>query len=420
MKLNDDEKRMLQGEEGESIRKSMELLVDIGNAFQAKNMIDISYAHIMCVEADEALSKLFFEFTDGAKVKVPTGTMPLMPNPKYLEDMNVPGEVTKDLAEAAHHIVQQRSKIGAMCTYSCFPYYAYPVRFGEHVAWTETQVVPFINSWYGARTNLQSIISAVASAVTGKTANYGLHLKENRFATGVIEVDKDLHPENFDSADYGAMSYWAGKARVEYEPIIPVYTGLSVKNTTYSKVKNMCSPNVWNSGMPMFHIAGITPEAFTVEEALGGKQPKAVEKFGIRELKETYEELCTADERKVEVVSVGCPHCTMEELKEIVGLLEGKKIKRNTQLWIGTNNAYLKLLEKTNIIETIKNSGALLITEGCHGAMPITILKPRIIATNSPLTANIVKIMTKNNVKVWFGTLENCINCAIKGVWEGN
>ena len=420
MKLRDDEKRMLDGEEGHTIQKAMELLVKIGDAHGAEDMLDISYAHIESGELERVLYNLVSDFTKGVRVRVPTGTMPLVPNPYYLEAMKIPAQVVEDIKKPTARILDLHNQLGAMCTYSCFPFFVYPLRLGEHMAWTETQVTPFANSWFGARTNLQACISAVASAVTGKTPNYGLHLTENRLGTGLIEVDPKLKPENFDYADYAALSYWAGVIMVNYEPVIPVYNGLSPKATTYSKVKGMCAPNVWNSGMPMFHVVGVTPEAYTIEAAFGGRKPSVTVQFGKKEMVSAYEELSTATDRKVDVVTIGCPHCSIKELEDIARLLNGRKVHKDTQLWVGTNEAFKSVAERMGIIKAIEEAGGLVITSGCPCPAPLALLQPRVVATTSGLASPIIRIFTKDKVAVWFGKLSDCINAAIKGKWEAS
>ena len=46
MLLTDDEKRMLAGEHGPGIQRAMDLLVKLGDTFDAKKLNPISYGHI--------------------------------------------------------------------------------------------------------------------------------------------------------------------------------------------------------------------------------------------------------------------------------------------------------------------------------------------------------------------------------------
>ena len=50
MRLTFEEERMLAGKEGSAIQKAMELLVAVGEAYDAEVMIDVAYAHILPTE----------------------------------------------------------------------------------------------------------------------------------------------------------------------------------------------------------------------------------------------------------------------------------------------------------------------------------------------------------------------------------
>src|SRR2546428_12773009 len=79
--------------------------------------------------------------------------------------------------------------MGVRASFSCTPYLiGSRPRFGEHVAWAESSAACFANSVLGARTNREGGPSALASAVTGVTPNYGLHLDGESRATTIVDV----------------------------------------------------------------------------------------------------------------------------------------------------------------------------------------------------------------------------------------
>ena len=76
------------------------------------------------------------------------------------------------------------------------------------------------------------------------------------------------------------------------------------------------------AGAALFHIEGITPN----------KTEKPAEKVEI-----TAEDLAKSkdfltDASEVDIVAVGCPHCSPAELEAIAKALEGKKVKK--EFWI--------------------------------------------------------------------------------------
>ncbi|NIV30400.1 MAG: DUF521 domain-containing protein, partial [Anaerolineae bacterium] len=59
----------------------------------------------------------------------------------------------------------------------------------------------------GARTNREGGPSALAAAISGRTACYGFHLDENRQATMVVDVRCPIGTES----DLGALGFMIGQ-----------------------------------------------------------------------------------------------------------------------------------------------------------------------------------------------------------------
>jgi glutamyl-Q tRNA(Asp) synthetase len=67
----------------------------------------------------------------------------------------------------------------------------------------------------------------------------------------------------------------------------------------------------------MYHLVGITPEAATLQQALGHKEPLAVIPYGQAERRQTYDELNSkASDPNVDFVMLGCPHAALEQLQQ--------------------------------------------------------------------------------------------------------
>ena len=272
-----------------------------------------------------------------------------------LGPMGLPHDAVDQARETDESIRRIYEGFGALPTYTCMPNLYYDFRLGEHLAFTDSQVVPLVNSWFGAMTNMETPASAIASAITGKTPKYGMHLKENRFGDTLIEVDPKLNPDAFDRGDYAALAYWAGQQRVDGLPVAPVYQGLSPK-MTIGDAKNMALPDTWNSGSLIFHVVGVTPEAPSVDCALGGRRPKAYFCFGEKELAEAYRGLTSATNPRVDAVSLGCPHCTIEELAQIARLIEGRHVHGQVRLFIGVSRMTKELGTRMGLTKTIERS----------------------------------------------------------------
>jgi len=417
--LNDEEKKMLDGNEGPAVQRAMELVVKMAEANGAERMVDVTSAHILCVEAVDML----FEVTSGmlkdAEVKIPTTTNAVsIHSDERARQMEIPEAIIDAQWPGICRLKELHKKAGIIPSYTCHPHPLKELKMGEHVAFTEFNVVPLANAWFGARTNLHGQTDTLASAITGKAPDCGLHLPENRWGEVLIEVDKGFGPEAFDSAFYGALGYWAGQVCVDR---IPVFTGLP-GNTTCRAVEYLGVGPLIRGSVGMFHVVGVTPEAPTLEAAFGGRKPGERFTFGKRELKTVYGELNTAKKSEVDMVCLGCPHCSLQELQAIARLLDGKKVAKSVRLWIATNEINYGLAERMGLIDPIERAGGFLNSSICAGTgflLRFTeSLGVKVVANNGLTLSGLVSRGTRGKVGVFFGNIEQCVNAALTGKWE--
>jgi len=358
--------------------------------------------------------------TKGVTVKVPTTVNPFLVNLAKAEQLGLPEENRLSVGTVLTRLRELHQRIGVIPTYSCHPHFFHEIRLGEHMAFTESNVMMLATSWYGGRSNIEGATTAMASAITGKTPEYGLHIKGNRYGRALVRVRKEKGTEGFDYADYNALAYWTGKV---VKDRIPVYLGLS-RQMKISHAKYMCAPQIMHSCAPMFHIIGVTPEASTMEEAFGGKKPEETFAYGRKEREKTFEELCTAKEQKIDLVCLGCPHCTLEEIADIARLLGGKKVSKNVRLWIGTNEPNKTLADRMGLVKNIEDHGGLILTDMCSGTGAAIRLGEamgiRTAATNSATFAGAAPGGSRGRVGVWFGRTKDCISAAVAGKWRAN
>jgi predicted aconitase len=426
--LNEDEQRMLEGEQGPSVQKAMELLVKLGEAYGAEKMINVSQVLISEIsehvifspdKVSQVFAKIISEMAKDAVVKVPTSTLPLALSLRLAKDTGLP----ESMIEEEQSVLPKRTKfyqrLGLIPSYTCHPHFVYDLRKGEHVAFTETNVGMLANSWFGAMTNLDGFTTAMASAITGKTPEYGLHLPENRYGKVLIKVAPDLESDRFDYADYVALAHWTGKLLFDR---IAVYHGLP-GSMRPSHAKYMCASQIYNSAAGMFHIIGVTPEASTLDAAFGGKKPEEIFIFGKNEKKEAYEYFCTATDTKVDMVNIGCPHCTLQEIEEIARLIDGRRVNKDVRLLIGASESVISLAKRMGFVDIIEDAGGLIISDMCirRAALPplSEALGVRVIASTSGSVAQNAFRRSRGKTTAWFGTTKNCIDAAVTGKWGG-
>jgi predicted aconitase len=425
LKLATDEERMLAGELGTGVQRAMELLIAVGEAYEAEKLIDISSSHILSPEMQfwntGQLSRwareLVAESVEGAAhFKVPVTINPIFLEPSIAESLGYPESYIEEMLQSLSFGRETYARLGVIPAYTCCPFYIYPLRQGEHSGGAESLVVLYNNSVLGVRVNRESGPTALATALTGKTPLYGMHLPENRHGQNLIVFKDDLDAEAFTYAHYNALSYYVGKKVVDK---IPVFLDLP-QNISITQLKYLCAPLGVSAGIPMFHAVGITPEAPTVEAALGSKKPEMIVEVGKKEIDATFEELCSATKPDIDYVFLGCPHVTITEIKEIAALLRGKKIKSDILFIIGTTEPLRLLAQKMGLVDIIQDAGGKVVAGMCSAGSFLRRGVPKgfnvgVAATNAAKAAHQLKA---GGVQVWFGTMQHCIDAAIKGKWE--
>ena len=307
MHLTDEEKRILDGAEGVGRQKAMELLYALGLTFDAEKLIPVKRAHVALSgqEGDTYWCELLVN--GGATCVVPPTTNPYW-DTEYLTKFF---DVTREELELAERTGDAYRRIGAKLSYHCAPGLCSNVPFfGEHVAFSESSATPYVNSAIGARSNRESSVSALAAAVIGKTPYYGFHLDENRRGDFLIDVDANLN----ECYDWGMLGHCVGKIAGSRNPV------LRFKNQPRPVQEDFLyfgAEAATSGSVAMYHMVGITPEAPTIEAAFGGKKvPSAEYVITDKELK-AEEDLLTPATGPINLVMLGCPHYTYEQLLEV-------------------------------------------------------------------------------------------------------
>jgi predicted aconitase len=402
LKLTDEERAMLAGEHGAGVQKAMEVVVALGRIYGARDLVPVASVQVSGVSyrnlGDAGLAFLEEWAAQGARARVPATL-----NPAGMDLV-----AWRDLGFSEAFAQRQRSVIAAyvvlgitpLCT--CTPYLAGTVpAFGQHVAWAESSAVSYANSVLGARTNREGGPSALAAAITGRTARYGLHLDEGRRATAVVEVKCSLRSE----ADLGALGYLVGQ-RVENG--VPYFRfEESAFRLWKPDWKTLGAAMAASGAVALYHIAGVTPEA-----DLGGGIVPGAETLIIDDLSPAYAALDGAAE-EVDLVSLGCPHASLSEIRAVADYLDGRRVK--AALWITAARATREAAEAAGLVVRIEAAGARLVADTCMVVAPTADLGFRTLATNSAKMAFYAR--SHSGVAVRFGPLERCLEAAVRGRW---
>jgi len=396
MYLSKEEERILNGEFGEGKRKALEILLAIGKIYDADRLMPIKSAHISGVSYNnigDAGLDFLREFSVEAKVSVKATLNPGGVDPSRWQEMGIDEDFTRKQME----VVNVFRRMGVETTLTCTPYLVgnTPSK-GDHIAWGESSAVAYANSVLGAMTNRESGISALAAAIIGKTPRYGMHVKEER----VPKVRVKLKVKLREPSDFGALGYIISK-KIGGE--VPWIEG--IKNAGIEELKMLSASIATYTGLPIFHIPGITAEWRDFDV------PREVVEIDDIDMKDAYEYLSESFDG-IDLVWIGCPHTTVEELRKIARLLEGKSVK--TELWITTSRRVRQEAEKLGYIKIIGGAGAKVICDTCVVVAPLK-GKFKTLVTNSAKACYYCRGV--NNFMVKVANLEKCIEAALKGIW---
>ncbi len=398
MYLTNEQEAILKGEEGWVKKKCLEILVGLGEVYGADRLIPIVSAQISGVSY-KTLGEAGLQWIESlapTKVAVPSTLNPAGMDLIFWSEMGVPEE----FAEKQMRIIRAYERLGVIPLCSCAPYLSgMAPRFGEHVAWSESSAVCFVNSYLGARTNREGGPSALASALTGFTANYGLHLDENRAPTVVVEVRAKLSG----LSDYSALGYYLGKVLQQGVPYLRGLTSLGA-----DEAKAISAAAAASGSIALFHAEGFTQEAQSVSAS--GLERLQVDDEAIYGV---YEELSTLRSNEIDLVAIGCPHTSLSELRTAAALLRGKRVASSTKLWFFTSLTTKALAERLGITQEIEEAGGKVYTDCCMIVAPLERMGFKNVALNSAKAAFYAP--SASNVETVFTTLENCIDIALKG-----
>jgi predicted aconitase len=409
--LTDEERRILDGAFGKPQRIALSVLVKLGEAYGADRMLEITSAHVVGSSyqiAGEAGIEIYSQLVQqGARVKVRTTSDPGSIDFARWREFKTPA----DYAERQIKIAELLDRMGVIPTWTCTPYTTFNVpRFGEDLGWSESSAVVFANSVIGARTNRLAAYVDVCAALVGRVPRFGLHVPESRRGEVLFELDPDLSASFVDHF-FPALGYLVGQVTGDRIPVI-----LGVKHATFDQLKAFGAAAAASGSVALYHMVGITPEARTLEEAFGGQPPAERVGVGPREIAQTVEQMSTGQGGAVDVVGVGCPHASIDQMRRYAALLRGKRVHPGVQLWICTNTVVEGMARKMGYIEAIEQGGAKLMVGTCHNDCPLGAWGFRRLATDSGKFAYYTP--TTVGTECVFASTEACIEAAITGQVE--
>jgi len=425
MYLNEEEKKILDSDFGSGAKKALEILIGMGNARGAERMVEISYAHLMPPDVmffpygkqgkwgQELMQNLIEGVT---KLRVPATIEPKFVDLEIARKLEFSNNEIEEMNNIMGHAVEFYEKLGVIPTYSAMPFFVYPGKLNQHVSIAESISILWYNTMFGSRCERDDGVVSLSAAITGRVPLIGMHKKEERYAQVIVQLKDELDPNQFTDADFDALSLAISRRTKEKIPVITNFPKEIGSN--YTKLKHLLATIAVESGLPLLHMVGITPEAPTLESVL--KPGEDVEKIliGKEEINEAYEIACTAKNEQVDYILLGCPHVTMSEMNDIIKILTGKKIHPKVKFVISTTKLFRDTAKDMGWIDILENAGVTITDSMC-----IAFAGTRVsgtIATNSIKGAFFYSGFDQTKASpVWFGSTRDCAMAALHGRWIG-
>ena len=392
MFLTKKEEQMCDGEFGETVRKSMDILVALGDIYGASKLVDITSAQVSGVSY-KTIGEAGLEYLEdlaGDGLGVASVNASLNPPGTDLDNWRELG-FPEDFSVKQNKIVDAYAKLGISKTCTCTPYLVGNVpRFADHVSWSESSAVAYVNSVIGARTNREGGPAALAAAIVGKTPLYGFHLEQNRKANLVVNVTTELK-----GADFGALGYIIGKVVGSGVPYF------KLKNTPDNNdLKTLGAALASSGSVALYHMENVTPEYRQAD----AEEVEDIMFISEKDILKTREDLTTTD-REPDLICLGCPHASLEEIKRVANIVHGKTIKN--KLWICTSVSVKATADRMGYTKSIEQAGGNVVCDTCMVVAPIEDMGFEVIGVNSAKAANYVPSMC--GLDVVYNDVENLI-----------
>ena len=398
MILTPEQENILEGKQGKTRQKAIRLLIDLGKAAKANRLVPVTSAHVSGVSpltGGDGLIKFLEDLvsdSDGTAV-VETSLNSAGCDRNRFEEMDIP---VKDYVEKQQMILDAYEKLGIELSLSCTPYDNILVK--GNASWAESNAVCFANSYSELRTNRESGLSALATSLSGYTPEYGLLLDENRIPNIKINVLCELN----EPVDYSILGDWIGKQidpkwKLEFGPIPHIH---GIKELDFESKKALTAASA-NYGSALLFVDSFTknPEKTNYQAEID---------FNYEDLQKRYREL--APKTKVDLVTIGCPQASIEEIERTAELVDGKKIPEK-RLWVFTSAINFDKAKKEGYVDIIESAGGMVLRETCPEVVHYNHDKVKHILTNSMKAEHYLK-SGLNSINTSVSRLSECIKFA--------
>lgn len=404
MKLTEQQQAILDGEKGETMAKVMKTLVMYGEAFGAESMIPVTsrYNHLVTSFGLGVIAPVY-DLMDKLIQAGALSSQRFSVDPRPV-DNNVPANFLQKLVfdkfmyNKQDFYEGQLQKLGLMekDAFTCTCYMdevGNKPEKGDILSWSESSAVVYANSVLGARCNRNSGIMDLMGSIVGYVPYFGLLTEEGRKATWIVKVETTKKPE---AQLLGSAIGMKVMEDVPYIVGLDKWLGTELNDAACTYLKDFGAATASNGAVGLYHVDNLTPEAKEQKEALLAENTKTyvIDDAELERVKANYPIVWKHPNAKPKLCFVGCPHMSLEQLKEWTDNVE-KRLKKygNSKVVIPTvftaAPAVLKEFEKTEYADKLRATGV------------ITSYICPLMYMNNPLCANMPVVTSSNKLRTY-------------------
>lgn len=374
MILTKEQQAILDGAQGETLAKVMKTLVMYGDAFEAEKLVPITskYNHLVTSFGLKVMSPVYDLMQQLLDAGV-CSEQKFSVDPRPL-DKNVPANFLQNLVFNKFMYTKQDfyegqlHKLGLMDknAFTCTCYMdevGNKPKKGDVLSWAESSAVVYANSVLGARCNRNSGIIDIMGSIVGYVPYFGLLTDEGRKATWIVKVQTTKKPE---AQLLGSAIGMKVMEDVPYVVGLDKWIGSDLNDSACAYLKDFGAATASNGAVGLYHIANLTPEAAELGESLivEGAKEYIIDDAELERVKKNYPVIWKNPDATPKLCFVGCPHLSLEQLKDWTEKLEAE-LKKNGRKKITVKTVFtaapavLEAFNKTKYAARLKATGVI-------------------------------------------------------------
>lgn len=344
MELTKSEEKILAGSKGEVYASAYRVLLAIGQATEAEKLVPIKWAHVSGVNYNtigDAGVDFLQEISNDVRFRVMTTVNPMG------FDRNKSNTLSGNFLSKQMQIVKSYEKMGAIQSFSCTPYEIFQTpKKGTPVSFAESSAAVFSNSFLGLMTNRESALSALASAITGKSPLSDLRIEQSRIPRIALKCSGVVISNE---TDYGLLGYIGGKIAKDN----------CIAFSDLNSEMDMMPAKAISAGLGTSGSCGMCTSA-------EGPVRETVE-IDKEEMSNAKDELNTEEDG--DLILFGSPQLGLSELASLHDLIAGKKFDKRCIIFC---SRYVHdRAKKIGLASSIQSSGAEFMCDSCMCLSPL-------------------------------------------------